>query len=265
MLYLWYKFNSMTHSVMRPSFLLLLSEPGRALMEFGTSVSYQKLFTTKVEGDGHPVMILPGFLSSETSTKTLREYVSNLGYDVYDWGMGRNMGKLEYMELLLHRVDEIFHKTGKTISLIGWSLGGVFARQLAKERPHLIRQVITLASPFAGLGEPNNVAWIYSVLNRGKKVKEVNQTLMDDLPLPAPVPTTAIYSKSDGIVPWKFCMEKDEDKFHQNIEVRSSHIGMAGNFSVLAIIADRLTKNKNNWSKFKPKGIMNNKLVYPSL
>ena len=218
-----------------------------------------------MEGDGHPVMILPGFLSSETSTKILREYVRDLGYDVYDWGMGRNMGKLEYMELLIHRVDEIYRKTGKLISLIGWSLGGVFARQIAKERPHLIRQVITLASPFAGLGQPNNVAWIYSVLNRGKKVKEVNDTLMEDLPHPAPVPTTAIYSKADGIVPWQFCIEKEEDEIHQNIEVRSSHIGMGVNFLVLTIIADRLSKNKNTWTKFKPKGILNNRLVFPSL
>ncbi len=255
----------MTQTISRPSIFWLLSEPGRALMELGASYPYKKLFTKTKKGDGHPVMILPGFLSSEVSTKALREYVADLGYDVYDWGLGRNMGKLEYMELLIDRIDEIYRKTKKKVSLIGWSLGGVFARQIAKERPHLTRQVITLAAPFAGLGEPNNVAWIYRVLNYGKKVKEVNQSLMEDLPLPAPVPTTAIYSKVDGIVPWEFCIEKDEDKIHQNIEVRSSHIGMGVNFSVLTIIADRLSYKKDNWIKFKAKGILNNKLVFPSL
>ena len=251
--------------VSRPSLIWLLSEPGRALMELGASYPYQKIFNKDIEGDGHPVMILPGFLSGEKSTKLLRDYISNLGYDVYDWGLGRNMGKLEYMESLLERMDDIYKKTGRPISLVGWSLGGVFARQIAKERTGITRQVITLAAPFTGLSEPNNVAWIYSVLNYGKKVKEVNQTLLDNLPLPAKVPTTAIYSKFDGIVPWRFCMEKTEDALHQNIEVRSSHIGMGINFSVLSIITDRLLYSKENWTKFKPTGLMNNRILYPSL
>ena len=254
----------MFESVSRPSLMWLLSEPGRALIEMGASFPFQKINQKKQIGDGHPVMILPGFLSSQKSTKSLRKFVSNLGYEVFDWGLGRNMGRLEYMELLLERLDEIHIKTGREVSLIGWSLGGVFARQLAKERPLIIRQIITLGSPFAGLSEPNNIAWIYSVLNYGKKVKDVNQTLLEDLPKPAMVPTTAIYSKTDGVVPWKLCMENIEDDFHQNIEVRSSHIGMGVNLAVLAVIEDRLLYDKENWVKFKPRGIMNNRLVFPS-
>lgn len=255
----------MTSSVSRPSIFWLLSEPGRALLELGSLYPYNKINQKAASGDGHPVMTLPGFLSSEKSTKLLREHMQELGYDVYDWGLGRNMGKLEDLELLIERIDEIYRLTNREISLVGWSLGGVFARQLAKERPHLIRQVITLASPFAGLSEPNNIAWAYSVLNGGKSVKKVNQTLLDDIPLPAPVPTTAIYSKIDGIVPWKFCMETVTDSIHQNIEVRSSHLGMGVNFSVLAIIEDRLKQKKKGWKKFRPTGLINNLLVYPSI
>ena len=174
------------------------------------------------------------------------------------------MGKLEYMELLLERLDEIYIKTGREVSIIGWSLGGVFARQLAKERPNITRQVITLAAPFIGLSEPNNIAWIYSLLNYGKKVKDVNQTLLEDLPRPATVPTTAIYSKSDGVVPWKYCIEPIEDDIHQNIEVRSSHIGMGVNLAVFAVIEDRLLYEKESWVKFRPRGIMNNRLMFPA-
>ncbi len=254
----------MTNLATRPSLYWLLSEPIRAILELGITYPFNRVYHQEVRGDGHPVLILPGFLSSEKSTKNLRKFVASQGYDVYDWGLGRNMGKLEYMEILLTRIDQIYQETGRPISLIGWSLGGVFARQLGKERPEIVRQIITMGSPFAGLSEPNNVSWIYSILNYGKKVKDVNQTLLEDLPKPAPVPTTAIYSKIDGFVPWKFCIERKEDDIHQNIEVLSSHIGMGGHLVVHAIIEDRLFRDKHNWVKFIPIGIMDNKLTVPS-
>jgi pimeloyl-ACP methyl ester carboxylesterase len=250
----------------RPSFLWLLSEPSRALLEIGASYPFSSLFAkTNKTGDGHPVMVIPGFMGSDTSTVILRKFIKNLGYDTYDWGLGRNVGKVEYLELLLERLDEIYQKTGKSVSLVGWSLGGVFARQLAKKRPDIIRQVITLGSPFAGLTEPNNASWAYTLITGGKKVKEINDIFLANVPLPAPVPTTAIYTKEDGIVQWQTCMEKTEDRLHQNIQVHGSHIGLGANPSVLSIIADRLRFGKNNWSKFEPTGLLNNKILYPSL
>lgn len=255
----------MTQSFARPSLFKLLSEPGLAILEKGISIPYKKIFSKTAKGDGHPVMVLPGFMSSETSTKALRLYIEKLGYDVYDWGMGRNLGKIEYLDLLLTRLDEIHHQTGKEVSLIGWSLGGVYARQLAKERPERVRQLITMGSPFSGLTEPNNISWLYSLISGGKKVNNINQAFLDSLPTPAIVPTTAIYSKSDGIVNWKMCMEAVETEIHQNIQVRGSHIGMGANFSILKIIADRLKKDKSDWEYFSPKGIINRKVLYPSL
>lgn len=255
----------MTHSIVRPSLFKLLSEPGLAILEKGISIPYKKIFTKTAKGDGHPIMVLPGFMGSETSTKALRLYLEKSGYDVYDWGMGRNFGKIEYLDLLLARLDEIHFQTGREVSLIGWSLGGVYARQVAKERPDKIRQLITMGSPFSGLTEPNNISWLYSLVSGGKKVKHINQSFLDSLPAPAPVPTTAIYSKSDGIVHWKMCMEPEETDIHQNIEVRGSHIGMGANFSILRILDDRLSKDKYNWERFSPKGIINRKLLYPSL
>jgi hypothetical protein len=249
----------------RPSLLWLMSEPGRAILELGITLPFTNLFTQKKTGDGHPVMVLPGFMSNGASTTLLRKFIGNLGYDVYDWGLGRNVGKLDFMVLLLERIDEIYQKTGQQISLVGWSLGGIYARQVAKERPDIIRQVITLGTPFGGLAEPNNAEWIYRLINGGKKVKEVNSSFLADLPQPTPVPTTSIYSKEDGIVPWELCIEKVEDKIHQNIQVRGSHIGMGINTSVLSIISDRLKMTKENWGKFKSKGFLNRKILYPSL
>jgi hypothetical protein len=253
----------MSNAIARPSLFWLMSEPGRALLELGVSIPFKKVFFNKSKGDGHPVMILPGFLSSETSTKSLRDFVSSQGYQVFDWGLGRNMGKVEYMEALLERMINIYKECGRQITLIGWSLGGVFARQLAKEKPNLVRQVITLASPFGGINEPNNITWLYSLLNGGKKVDEVNTAMLEDLPLPPTVPTTSIYSKVDGIIPWRLCMEKEEDDTHQNIEVHSSHIGMGVNPTAWAIIADRLKQKKVNWKRFQPQGLY--KLVFPKV
>ncbi len=255
----------MVYSLKRPSILWLLSEPGRALFELGFSLPFNNFLNRKKNGDGHPVMVLPGFMASARSTKILRKYLENQGYDVYDWGLGRNVGKIDFMGLLMERTDEIFLKTGKQISLIGWSLGGVFARQVAKERSEIIRQVIMLGTPFGGLAEPNNAEWMYSLINGGQKVKDVNSSFLADLPNPAPVPTTAIYTKEDGIVPWQMCMEKTEDATHQNIQVRGSHIGLGINSSVFTIISDRLKLTKENWHKFKTDSFLSKKIIYPSL
>jgi hypothetical protein len=250
----------------RPSFFWLVTEPGRALTELGMSYSYNSLLhRAKSAGDGHPVVILPGFMSTKTSTTMLRNHVQRLGYTAFDWGLGRNYGKVEYMGLMLETLDELYQSHGQKISLIGWSLGGVFARQLAKERSDIVRQVITLGSPFRDITKPNNIEWLYTMISGGKKAKHTNKALLDDMPLPAPVPTTAIYSKEDGIVPWQMCMEASEDELHQNIQVRGSHIGLGMNACVLGIIEDRLQYSRENWRYFKPKGLLNNVLCYPSL
>lgn len=249
----------------RPSFFWLISEPGRALTELGVAYSLGSLLTHQPKGDGHPVMILPGFMASKSSTTMLRSFVEKLGYEVYDWGLGRNLGREEYIDLLSATIEEIYSKAGRPVSLVGWSLGGVFARQLAKARPHLTRQVITLGSPFGGITEPNNAAWLYSMISGGKKIKDINYTLLENLPIPAPVPTTAIYSKEDGIVPWQMCMERQETDIHQNIQVRGSHIGLGVNTGVLEIIADRLQYQAHDWQHFKPKNYMKSVLFYPSL
>jgi pimeloyl-ACP methyl ester carboxylesterase len=249
----------------RPSLFWLATEPSRALTEFGMSYSYNALFKSDKKGDGHPVMILPGFMSTKASTAALRNHLTNLGYEVHDWGMGRNLGKVEYIPFILAQLDGIFKRSGQQISLIGWSLGGIFARQLAKERPNIVRQVITLGTPFADLTEPNNIEWLYSMITGGKKAKDVSKTLLENIPLPAPVPTTAIYSKEDGVVPWHACMESVEDAWHQNIQVHGSHIGLGYNQCVFAVLEDRLQFDRNNWRHFKPKGFMNNRLFFPSL
>lgn len=251
--------------VKKPSFFWLITEIGRAVTEMGISIPFRSFYGNTAEGDGHPVLVLPGFMASDVSTKPLRKFINRLGYTAYGWDLGRNVAKLKFLTDLGKRVDEIYEEHGEPITLIGWSLGGVFARQLAKANPYQIRQIITLGSPFRGIMEPNNATWIYNMLPGSKRVVDLDPELLENLPLPAPVPTTAIYTKEDGIVPWEVCLEKVEDRYHQNIQVRGSHLGLGVNPSVLEIIADRLMYTEDDWVPFEPPSYVKDLLYYPSL
>jgi len=249
----------------KPSLFWAITETGRAMAELGVSLPFRKLYGTNSEGDGHPVVVLPGFMASKRSTAPLRKFLNTQGYMAHDWGLGRNYGKVEYKDTLLAFIEELYSQQEQRISLIGWSLGGVFARELAKERPDITRQVITLGSPFRAVVKKNNATWLYEYVSGGKKVEEIDPELIAALPQPAPVPTTAIYSKEDGVVPWQYCMEKEETAIHQNIQVRGSHLGLGVNPSVLHIIADRLQYAQENWQLFEPTSYIEDLLLYPSL
>ncbi len=251
--------------IKKPSLLWLATECGRAITEFSISVPYRKFYKNCEQGDGHPVLVLPGFMATDVSTGPLRKFIDKLGYSTYSWDLGRNYAKLQYMDELEARIAEIEALHNEKVTIIGWSLGGVYARQLGKACPDRIRQIITLGSPFRGITEPNNATWIYNMLPGNKRVIDIDSELLEDLPKPANVPTTAIYTKEDGVVSWKVCLEEKEDAWHQNIQVRGSHLGLGVNPSVLEIIADRLLYTKSNWEHFEPTSIVKDLLYYPSL
>jgi pimeloyl-ACP methyl ester carboxylesterase len=234
----------------KPSFGSYLKEPFRAIGERMKLKSFLKENTFKNEGDGHPVMVIPGFMGNDRSIKSLTCFLNINGYQAQSWGMGTNMGKLEDLDQLINKTEKLHQESGKMVSLIGWSLGGVYARQLAKENPEIIRQVITLCSPFNEMSAPNNATWLYSLVSGGSKTSKLNPEWLAKIPPPAPVPTTALFSKTDGVVSWETCIEKVEDDIHQNIEVNSSHMGVIYSQEVWSIILDRLRYDKENWKKY---------------
>lgn len=248
----------------KPSLFWLATEGARAAFEYGSFFPYKLLFSKQFDGKGYPVMILPGFMSSDRSTKPLRNFLNSTGYIAQGWNLGRNYGDEEDIEFLLDQIDKLYFKHRKKISLIGWSLGGVFARQIAKMRPHLIRQVITLGSPFSGVTVSNHATWLHKFITAGKGDEIIDKEFLKDLPKPAPVPTTAIFSKQDGIVPWECCIEKEENDIHQNIQVYGSHLGYGVNPLVIEIIMDRLQYGPENWVKFTPKNKLVDTLLYPA-
>jgi pimeloyl-ACP methyl ester carboxylesterase len=250
--------------VSRPSLFWALTELPRAMAEFGSSIWTSPILMQAPKGDGHPVMLLPGFMAGDTSMKPLARYLKQLGYDVHHWELGRNLGPKAIGfqgEKLIARLDDIHAKTGKKVSLVGWSLGGTLARQLSRRRPDLVRQVISLGSPITGSPKSTN-AWRAYQFMTGQKVDDpdVRVQLAESHEVP-PVPSTAIYSRQDGIVAWPNSREP-KAKHTDNIEVKGSHCGLGVNPCVLWAIADRLALPEKGWKRFDRTGVK--AMFYPS-
>lgn len=191
------------------------------------------------KGDNHPVLVIPGFGANDISTAPLRSCLKRLGYAVYGWDQGTNLGmKTKVREGLTARLQEIHGTYEEKISLIGWSLGGVFAREFARHMPGMVRQVITLGSPINHSPDATNVDGLFRRFN--PHFKPDLEGFMKRTVAP-PVPCTAIYSKSDGVVHWRTSMENEAPNT-RNIEVFTSHFGMTSNPLVLKAIAETLAR-----------------------
>jgi pimeloyl-ACP methyl ester carboxylesterase len=237
---------------MAPALPLMLAEV-RGILEFNTSLLLSPLLMRAPRGDGHPVLALPGFLASDLSMAPLRKYLDQLGYDSYAWQMGRNTGGIARMRgALRDRLAGIHAATGRKVTIVGWSLGGVYARDLALQAPELVRYVVTLGSPFAGDVRATNATRLYEAMS-GETVDgnvELRQAISGDLP----VPTTSIFSRTDGIVNWRTCLLRPSDTA-ENIEVHlASHIGLGVNSAALWAIADRLAQPEGEFSPFDRSG-----------
>lgn len=225
----------------------------RGLFELNASLVLSPLLMRAPRGDGHPVLALPGFLASDLSMAPMRRYLRELGYNAHAWRMGRNLGGLSRMrETLRARLTEIHQETGQKVSLVGWSLGGIYARDLALQAPDMARSVITLGSPFANDVRATNATRLYEMLS-GESVEdrpELREAIEGELPVPA----SSIYSRSDGIVNWRTCLLHPSDKA-ENIEVLfASHIGLGVNPAALWAVADRLAQPEGEFWPFDRTG-----------
>lgn len=240
-----------------PSRQLLLLET-RAVAELSAFFSMAPLLRLAPAGDGHPVLVLPGLAASDLSTRPLRAFLRDRGYRAHGWKLGSNFGLRPGVEPRMdERLAELHARYGREVSLIGWSLGGIYARELARRAPARVRCVITLGSPFAGAPRASNAWRLYESVS-GRSVDDWPQR--EAAKEPPPVPSTAIFSRSDGIVAWQGCLER-ESPSSENIEVESSHCGLGHHPAVLYAIADRLAQPQGRWRPFDRSGLR--RLFYP--
>jgi pimeloyl-ACP methyl ester carboxylesterase len=231
-----------------PSLALLATEPLRAALEFfGAGVA--RLAT--VQGDGHPVIVYPGLGAGALSTTQLRSHLASCKFRVQDWNMGVNTGPDglldDWLPTLAQRVRDLHQRHGRRASLVGWSLGGIYAREVAKLCPEAVRQVITLATPHLSVREANHMGTLVKML--GGDTSQFTPQLEARLAQRPPVPTTSIYSESDGVVCWRGCLEEPGTDV-ENIAVHASHFGMPTHPDVLRIVADRLAQAEGAWRPY---------------
>src|SRR5919108_3888845 len=233
-----------------PSRALSVLEAPRAAQELMMRLVSSPALRRAPRGDGHHVLVMPGFTGTDVSTRVMRAFLRRLGYYVHAWRLGRNWGPTDHiLDGLAARFASLSDEHERKLTLIGHSLGGIYARELARRAPDRVRQVVTLGSPVRWRRDSDSlVAPLYRSL-RGIHSERARARRLDTDHLPESVPLTAIFSKTDGVVSWRSCVF-DPDDLHECIEVRGSHTGLIHNVASLRVVADRLAQPEGEWSPY---------------
>lgn len=231
----------MQNEIKKPNSFLHYSEIFRACYEYAIGLIYLTKSQQINALSQKTVLVVPGLLSGDIYTFILRKYLQKKGYNALGWGLGINLGRKKSLEILTNKIENLSKTKNQKIILIGWSMGGIFAREVAKSIPNSIEKIILLAAPFANLDAPNHARNVYDFFNRNEPI---DNDFKSQIPKPANLLTYSFFSKSDGMVPWQVCMEKEID-LHINIEVNSSHFGMGANPKVLQKIDWALSHPSN--------------------
>lgn len=241
--------NRVNEPVKRPSLAPLGAEPFRAAIEFALH-KLGKCDDAK-PGDGHPDVVFPGLGADGISVASVRERCRSLGYDGFDWGQGFNTGPKGDLDAWLYtlksQVAGMLASHTQPATLIGWSVGGLYAREIGKLMAPRIRQVITVGTPFNAVADHTNVDWLYRMLNGSSSA--IYPELSQRMRTPPPLRTISIYSRSDGVVAWQTCRRDRRSNLVHDIEVEGSHIGTGLKRDVLAAVADRLGQQAGPWRR----------------
>lgn len=229
-----------------PDWLLVALE-GRALWELAASILAAPVLAGAPKGDGHPVMVFPGLATDDMATLMLRSFLANRGYATHAWEQGLNLGpRPGVLDGCVASVRRLRATYGRPVSLVGWSLGGLYAREIAHRVPDDVRTVITLGSPIVRISKATNAWWLYQLASGDRVAWEPR---LEDQRSTPPVPTTSIFSRTDGVVAWQCSVER-ETEYSENIEIHASHLGMGMNPMALYAIADRLAQREGDWRRF---------------
>lgn len=223
----------------------------RAVIERLTIDWLTPVLRTYPSGDGHSVLFLPGFTSTDRATQPMRSLFQRLGYRTYRWRLGRNKGPTERIAPgLIALIERVIERADGPISLVGWSLGGLYARELARAYPTQVRQVITLGSPIQmKRGDRSAASLIWDrVEHRHVSFGYLDQREPERPPLT--MPATSVFTRTDGVVGWRTCLIQETGR-SQNVEVWGSHSGLGFNPAALYVVADRLAQPVDDWQRFR--------------
>jgi hypothetical protein len=235
---------------------------GRALAEIGMLPFLLPVLQTTPRGDGHPVLLVPGFTASDATLIGLRIFLQSRGYHVVTWGFGQNTGfKLKFSQALEQKIRFLHHKYRRKVSVVGWSLGGVYAFYAAHSAPECVRTVISLGSPMRFSVDSFDVPVLVKALYRYlahpmgpvAHLANVRAKVLKSAP---PVPSTCIYSQTDGVVPPSAAQLDTTNGHHENVWVPGSHCGLGFNAAVMWILANRLSQPEDAWRPFEPRGVV---------
>jgi pimeloyl-ACP methyl ester carboxylesterase len=236
----------------------------RSLLEWSSIYCIYPFIPKRIKGNGKPVLLIPPYLGDDFSTLFVRKYLKSLGFTTYKWDLGFNMVKSHYIPRLEEKLHDIYQKHNEKVSIVGWSGGGIFAKIMANRHPEQVEQILTIGSPIWGVMDMKTPVYGLLEFFRGKSLKERNERFLAELdPIPK-VPITCIYTKTDGLVPWKHCMEAETSRKNiKNIEVFGSHSGMGANVSVLLVTANMLSANIQG-KKIRDVGSNIERYLYPN-
>ena len=235
-----------------PHRALMLLEAPRVAGEYAATRAIDLIAPGRPSGAGRPVLVIPGFRATDAMTGRLRSHLKQHDFRVHGWAQGANIGLTDKrIDGLIARFEEIRDRYDEPISIVGWSFGGVLGRWLAHTYPDDVRQIVCLGSPWRADGEKTRATALFEASRRKYGLSERARPMIDRMRGQVPVPTTAVWSKTDGIVPWRGCVvEESSDPVAENVSVASSHVGMVASPLVLDVVVDRLTQDVADWRAF---------------
>ncbi len=246
----------------RPPRLIYTLLEGRGLLELAALPLLLPILQATPRGDGHPVLLVPGFTASDATLIGLRVFLRSRGYHVATWGLGQNTGfQRKFTQALEQKLRYLHHRHGRKVTVVGWSLGGVYAFYAAHCAPECVRNVVSLGSPMRFTANTDQVPLLVKALYRYfahpmGPVAHLSHVRGKLLQSPPPVPSACIYSATDGVVPADAARINGRHGQHENIWVPGSHLGLGFNAAVMWVLANRLAQPEGQWRPFEPQGLL---------
>lgn len=213
----------------------------RAVRDLATTWTRRRDLRQAPRGQGQPVLLVPGFRTSDRAMAVHRRYLEKLGFVVRGWGLGTNQGNVKaLLPRLSEQVDQFCQAVGSPVALVGVSLGGVLAREVARDRPEQVRRVITLGTPV--VGGPKYTVAASTFIRRGYDLDAIAAEAEARSRTPFAMPVTAVLSPDDGVVHWAACFDRNDPKV-EHVQIRSTHVGLLFHADARIIMAERLARD----------------------